>query len=75
MCWASPETGSRKSCVFPFTYSNDNYSSCLIDIEDKAWCPTEKNSDGKYIGWAECDKDCPKTGEGKFDELNELQFE
>ena len=62
VCWASPEKGSRKSCVFPFLYDNANYSTCLKDIEDKAWCPTQKNSEGRFIRWAECDAKCPIAG-------------
>ena len=63
VCWASPEKGSRRSCVFPFLYDNANYSTCLKDIADKAWCPTKKNSEGRYIRWAECDAKCPIAGQ------------
>ena len=66
LCWATPETGPRKSCLFPFTYRNHSYSACLTDEVHKAWCPTGKTIEDKYTGWAECDLDCPKTGDGKL---------
>ena len=66
LCWATPETGPRKSCLFPFTYRNHNYSACLTDEVHKAWCPTGKTIEDKYTGWAECDLDCPRTGDGKW---------
>ena len=71
-CKTTNEDGPQKnrSCVFPFIYQEITFESCTnrSDPDNKFWCSTKVDKDGKHVGnrseWGFCDRDC-EEGKGK----------
>ena len=51
----------EEQCVFPFKYKGVSYDSCTtVDNNDKLWCSTKTDEDGKFISgfWVNCNDSC-----------------
>jgi len=62
--WNPKKATTACECVFPFYYpkTKKTYKACTADDHTEAWCATQVDSKGAYIGeWENC-KDCKKTG-------------
>ena len=64
------------ACVFPFTVQGNTYNSCTYDFNfltrnQKPWCSTKTDENGKHIGngnWGVCDEkdNCNIPPRGKY---------
>jgi len=60
-----PSSSTTVPCVFPFIYSGKTYNSCTTEghPEQKPWCSTKVDSQGKHVlgggHWGLCGKGCP----------------
>lgn len=63
-----------QSCVFPFTYKDETYTSCTdrTDPDDLLWCATKVDPQGNYIkgNWGYCDTDSDSDCEGDQEEFD-----
>ena len=65
---------ANQPCIFPFTFSNNIYSSCTTDFNDawdtNAWCSTKVDKFGVHVGgegnWGYCDPKCQTNLSGKY---------
>jgi len=66
------------SCVFPFKYKDEIYTSCTSDHDPDGflWCSTKVDSEGYHLrgNFGYCGPDCSKEDGGKkFEEINEKE--
>ena len=47
---------SDDCCVFPFIYGGITYNQCTYADWDQAWCATEVDAYGNYLGWNNCNE-------------------
>jgi hypothetical protein len=69
VCLTDGADDPDKSCVFPFEFYGTIYNECTWEAayDDKAWCSTEVDSDGRFVQgkWGDCSLGCPISKEGK----------
>ena len=63
-CLTTDDSPKKKiPCKFPFKLKGKTYNTCTTatDPDNKNWCSTKTDSNGKHMRgqWGYCDQNCP----------------